>query len=83
MNRPVFGEVHIEKPVRMAYIGVHPTCGHVLNAMVDDRPDASKEAASWALDGLLVTRVTSEEAREGLMRGDCAVCQPPDQLTLL
>ena len=79
MSGPVFGEVHIEKAVRMAYIGTDPACGHVLNAMVDDRPDVSAEAARWALDGLVVTRVTAEEAREGLMRGQCAVCLPLEQ----
>ena len=85
MSKLVFSqEVEpVEKPVRMAYIGTHPVCGHTLNAAMERGTDTAKEAALWAFEGLVVSRVTGDQARAALMSGKCGTCQPPEQLNLL
>lgn len=75
MPRLVFG-VDVEpggKPVPMAYVARHPTCGHIVQIVPEkDRSD---------LD-LMPGRTYSREPLKGLSIKRCKHCRPPKQRSM-
>lgn len=57
--KPEFGDLSIltAPPVPMAYVGLHPVCGHALAVVPDRGARAAQEAADLAA-GLELARVT-------------------------